>query len=342
MAPRTLRRVALLTAGGYAPCLSSAVGGPDRALHRSCSRRRDHRLPPRLPRRADRHVRRRRRLGAGRRAGAAQVRRQPDRQQPGEARPTPRTWSSAASSRRARTRCRWRPSSCAADGVDVLHTIGGDDTNTTAADLAAFLHERDYDLTVVGLPKTIDNDVIPIRQSLGAWTAAEQGAVFAQQRAGRARLQPADAHRPRGDGPGLRLADRRGGGAVPGVARRPEWDPGIGLDAGALGHPRGVRARGPDRHGRRGRAAARGDGRDRLRQHLPVRGRRRTGDRRRHGGRRRGDPARPVRPREAGHRSTRARGSPSSSPSGSGPRRRWCRRAATSPVPPRPTRPTGR
>jgi diphosphate-dependent phosphofructokinase len=64
--------------------------------------------------------------------------------------------------------------------VDVLHTIGGDDTNTTAADLAAYLHEHDYDLTVVGLPKTIDNDVIPIRQSLGAWTAAEQGALFAR------------------------------------------------------------------------------------------------------------------------------------------------------------------
>ncbi len=67
-----------------------------------------------------------------------------------------------------------------ADGVDVLHTIGGDDTNTTAADLAAYLHENDYDLTVVGLPKTIDNDVIPIKQSLGAWTAAEQGAGFAR------------------------------------------------------------------------------------------------------------------------------------------------------------------
>ena len=64
------------------------------------------------------------------------------------------------------------------DGVDVLHTIGGDDTNTTAADLAAFLAKHDYDLTVVGLPKTIDNDVIPIRQSLGAWTAAEEGARF--------------------------------------------------------------------------------------------------------------------------------------------------------------------
>ncbi len=66
------------------------------------------------------------------------------------------------------------------DGVDVLHTIGGDDTNTTAADLAAYLHENDYELTVVGLPKTIDNDVIPIRQSLGAWTAAEQGSLYAK------------------------------------------------------------------------------------------------------------------------------------------------------------------
>lgn len=64
------------------------------------------------------------------------------------------------------------------DKVDVLHTIGGDDTNTTAADLAAFLKQNDYDLTVVGLPKTIDNDVYPIRQSLGAWTAAEEGAQF--------------------------------------------------------------------------------------------------------------------------------------------------------------------
>ncbi|QNN66236.1 pyrophosphate--fructose-6-phosphate 1-phosphotransferase [Sphingomonas rhizophila] len=66
------------------------------------------------------------------------------------------------------------------DGVDVLHTIGGDDTNGTAADLAAYLRGNGYELTVVGLPKTIDNDVIPIRQSLGAWTAAEQGALYAR------------------------------------------------------------------------------------------------------------------------------------------------------------------
>lgn len=65
-----------------------------------------------------------------------------------------------------------------ADGVDVLHTIGGDDTNTTAADLAAYLAEHNYTLTVVGLPKTIDNDVAPIVQTLGAHTAAEHGARF--------------------------------------------------------------------------------------------------------------------------------------------------------------------
>ena len=64
------------------------------------------------------------------------------------------------------------------DGVDVLHTIGGDDTNTTAADLAAYLAQNNYPLIVVGLPKTIDNDVYPIKQSLGAWTAAEEGAKF--------------------------------------------------------------------------------------------------------------------------------------------------------------------
>jgi pyrophosphate--fructose-6-phosphate 1-phosphotransferase len=66
------------------------------------------------------------------------------------------------------------------DGVDVLHTIGGDDTNGTAAKLAAYLSSNAYRLTVVGLPKTIDNDVLPIRQSLGAWTAAEQGALYAR------------------------------------------------------------------------------------------------------------------------------------------------------------------
>ena len=64
------------------------------------------------------------------------------------------------------------------DNVDILHTIGGDDTNTMAAQLSNYLKENNYDLTVVGLPKTVDNDVFPITQTLGAWTAAGQGAIF--------------------------------------------------------------------------------------------------------------------------------------------------------------------
>jgi len=76
------------------------------------------------------------------------------------------------------------------DGVDILHTIGGDDTNTAAADLAAYLEAHDYPLTVVGLPKTIDNDIVPIRQSLGAWSAADQASVFAQNVIGEHRSSP--------------------------------------------------------------------------------------------------------------------------------------------------------
>ena len=64
------------------------------------------------------------------------------------------------------------------DEVDILHTIGGDDTNTMAAELSRYLQDNGYNLTVVGLPKTVDNDIIPIVQSLGADTAAEQGALF--------------------------------------------------------------------------------------------------------------------------------------------------------------------
>jgi len=65
-----------------------------------------------------------------------------------------------------------------ADGIDILHTIGGDDTNTAAGHLADFLKQNGHQLTVVGLPKTIDNDVVPIAHSLGASTAAEAGAIF--------------------------------------------------------------------------------------------------------------------------------------------------------------------
>ena len=62
--------------------------------------------------------------------------------------------------------------------VSILITIGGDDTNLQAAEIAKYLKTNNIDLTVVGLPKTIDNDVMPIKQSLGCVTAAEQGALY--------------------------------------------------------------------------------------------------------------------------------------------------------------------
>jgi len=65
------------------------------------------------------------------------------------------------------------------DGVSVIHTIGGDDTNTQAAELSKYILEKHGGkITVVGMPKTIDNDVYPIKQTFGADTAAEEGAAF--------------------------------------------------------------------------------------------------------------------------------------------------------------------
>ena len=64
------------------------------------------------------------------------------------------------------------------DEINILHTVGGDDTNTMAAALSNYLSDNNYNLTVIGLPKTVDNDIIPIKQSLGADTAAHQGSIF--------------------------------------------------------------------------------------------------------------------------------------------------------------------
>jgi pyrophosphate--fructose-6-phosphate 1-phosphotransferase len=175
----TVRRVALLTAGGLAPCLSSAVGGlierytelaPDVEIigyldgYAGLLAGRSIPVTPEV--RASAHLLHR---FGGSPIGNSRV----------------KLTNVADCVKRGLVQEGQNPLHVAAeqltkDGIDVLHTIGGDDTNTTAADLAAYLQENDYALTVVGLPKTIDNDVIPIRQSLGAWTAAEQGALFAR------------------------------------------------------------------------------------------------------------------------------------------------------------------
>ncbi len=175
----TVRKVALLTAGGFAPCLSSAIGG---LIERYTE------LTPDVEIIAYRHGYQgllagdsititdevRAHAGLLHRFGGSPI---------GNSRV--KLTNVADLVKRGLVGEGEDPLKVAADrltddGVDVLHTIGGDDTNTTAADLAGYLAQHDYALTVVGLPKTIDNDVTPIKQTLGAYTAAEQGALYAR------------------------------------------------------------------------------------------------------------------------------------------------------------------
>lgn len=65
------------------------------------------------------------------------------------------------------------------DNLDVLFVVGGDDTALTATDLAAHLTTHNIDIPLVGLPKTIDNDINPIALTLGASSAATHGAQHA-------------------------------------------------------------------------------------------------------------------------------------------------------------------
>lgn len=58
-------------------------------------------------------------------------------------------------------------------GVDILFTIGGDGTQRGSRDIAQKLKERNIPISVVGIPKTIDNDVSLIQRSFGYETAVE-------------------------------------------------------------------------------------------------------------------------------------------------------------------------
>jgi 6-phosphofructokinase 1 len=59
-------------------------------------------------------------------------------------------------------------------GIDVLFTIGGDGTLRGASALAAEIQKRNLPIAVVGIPKTIDNDINWIDQSFGFRTAIEE------------------------------------------------------------------------------------------------------------------------------------------------------------------------
>jgi 6-phosphofructokinase 1 len=66
-------------------------------------------------------------------------------------------------------------------GVDILFTVGGDGTQRGANALFQEARKRGHTLAVVGIPKTIDNDVAYVSQSFGYLTAVEEAAEVIQR-----------------------------------------------------------------------------------------------------------------------------------------------------------------
>ena len=67
------------------------------------------------------------------------------------------------------------------NNIQLLVTIGGDDTASTANKVANFLHEHSYDISNIHVPKTIDNDLpLPLaRPTFGYESAKSEGARIA-------------------------------------------------------------------------------------------------------------------------------------------------------------------
>jgi len=63
-------------------------------------------------------------------------------------------------------------------GIDVLFVVGGDGTMRGAMKLTDVIAERGLDIAVVGVPKTIDNDIPYTDQSFGFQTAFAQATEF--------------------------------------------------------------------------------------------------------------------------------------------------------------------
>lgn len=61
-------------------------------------------------------------------------------------------------------------------GVNLLFTIGGDGTQLGGNELFQEAKRRGYPLAVVGIPKTVDNDVAFVARTFGYFTAVEEAA----------------------------------------------------------------------------------------------------------------------------------------------------------------------
>jgi len=58
-------------------------------------------------------------------------------------------------------------------GINILFCIGGDGTLRGASALADEIHKQGLDISIIGIPKTIDNDINFVYQSFGFQTAVE-------------------------------------------------------------------------------------------------------------------------------------------------------------------------
>jgi len=61
-------------------------------------------------------------------------------------------------------------------GVDILFVVGGDGTQRGGNDLFKAARQRGHALAVVGIPKTVDNDVAFVSRTFGYLTAVEEAA----------------------------------------------------------------------------------------------------------------------------------------------------------------------
>ncbi|OQA29279.1 MAG: Pyrophosphate--fructose 6-phosphate 1-phosphotransferase [Verrucomicrobia bacterium ADurb.Bin345] len=62
----------------------------------------------------------------------------------------------------------------AAANIQVLLLVGGDGTQRGAHEIAAEIRKRKLAISVIGIPKTIDNDIMYVRRSFGFVTAIEE------------------------------------------------------------------------------------------------------------------------------------------------------------------------
>jgi 6-phosphofructokinase 1 len=62
----------------------------------------------------------------------------------------------------------------AARGINILFTVGGDGTQRGANDIYQEARKRGHPLAVVGVPKTIDNDVTFVSRTFGFFSAVEE------------------------------------------------------------------------------------------------------------------------------------------------------------------------